>query len=695
MEKIFEQKLQQKFVKLIALNFQEEPIEVIEGMATSGSINLDGKSSVRRTCSLSLITNQLDINSYYWGFKNKFKLEIGLKDFNEEIYWFPQGTYIITSFNQNYSTNNYTISISGKDKMCMLNGDLGGNLACSVDFGTEEYVDLEKNTTTYIDIPIERIIRESVHTYANEPYQNIIINDLDEAALELLEYRGKTPLYLIYNVAQGVYINYTLNGLMQCEVLKDDGTRQIATLETIEQYGRYDPRTEVAYEIQQQGSIIYFSNNEQEYMVARVEYGQTVGYRYTDLIYAGKLIGNIGDTITSIYDKIIKMLGNYEYFYDLDGRFVFQRKKTYVSTVWNNLVDVGNEEYAENIAYTSPVIYNFVNHEMFTSFANNPNLQNLRNDFSIWGKRKGVGDAQIPIHYRYAIDIKPEQYNPIVVLEEDIKDYNTKYPESPMKIQLPRERPYTTEEYDWREIIYQMSLDFYKYNQLDNFNAKVAEANPDLYPTGRTGYEQYYIDLQGFWRQIYNPNPKEEEKENFIQDENHKYWTKNIITSPTSLNFWFDFLDAESELGYFSTRSVGDRIKVIDDDKVNSIYFKTVPDLIFTTQEEYNNNENVKNYSAYIPVFIQGQMQNLFSISTQGKSAKDELDNALYNYSYCIENITISSIPVYILQPNCRINIKDKESKVDGDYIIERITFPLTYNGTMSINASKVPQRIF
>ena len=76
MEKIFEQKLQQKFVKLIALNFQEEPIEVIEGMATSGSINLDGKSSVRRTCSLSLITNQLDINSYYWGFKNKFKLEI-------------------------------------------------------------------------------------------------------------------------------------------------------------------------------------------------------------------------------------------------------------------------------------------------------------------------------------------------------------------------------------------------------------------------------------------------------------------------------------------------------------------------------------------------------------------------------------------------------------------------------------------
>jgi hypothetical protein len=27
-----------------------------------------------------------------------------------------------------------------------------------------------------------------------------------------------------------------------------------------------------------------------------------------------------------------------------------------------------------------------------------------------------------------------------------------------------------------------------------------------LYPNGYTGYEQYYIDLEGFWRQLYNPN---------------------------------------------------------------------------------------------------------------------------------------------------------------------------------------------
>jgi hypothetical protein len=37
-------------------------------------------------------------------------------------------------------------------------------------------------------------------------------------------------------------------------------------------------------------------------------------------------------------DKIKNMLGDYEYFYDLDGRFVWQRKKTYINVSWNNIV---------------------------------------------------------------------------------------------------------------------------------------------------------------------------------------------------------------------------------------------------------------------------------------------------------------------------------------------------------------------
>ena len=39
------------FAKIISLNVDEEPIEQIEGKVTGGSINIDGSSSVRRSCS--------------------------------------------------------------------------------------------------------------------------------------------------------------------------------------------------------------------------------------------------------------------------------------------------------------------------------------------------------------------------------------------------------------------------------------------------------------------------------------------------------------------------------------------------------------------------------------------------------------------------------------------------------------------
>jgi hypothetical protein len=51
--------------------------------------------------------------------------------------------------------------------------------------------------------------------------------------------------------------------------------------------------------------------------------GETAGYRTTELTYPGELISSIGEALTSILDKIKNMLGNFEYFYDIDGRFIF------------------------------------------------------------------------------------------------------------------------------------------------------------------------------------------------------------------------------------------------------------------------------------------------------------------------------------------------------------------------------------
>jgi hypothetical protein len=72
--------------------------------------------------------------------------------------------------------------------------------------------------------------------------------------------------------------------------------------------------------------IYYNQNNEtikKIYNLVRVQYGDVPGYRISDLVYPGELKSNAGETITSILDKIKNKFTNFEYYYDIDGRFIF------------------------------------------------------------------------------------------------------------------------------------------------------------------------------------------------------------------------------------------------------------------------------------------------------------------------------------------------------------------------------------
>jgi hypothetical protein len=78
-----------------------------------------------------LDTNDLTNIKSLISLNKKFNLEIGLKNpvLNsqyDDILWFPQGMYVITTSNISESTSGCTIQITAKDKMCMLDGTIGG-----------------------------------------------------------------------------------------------------------------------------------------------------------------------------------------------------------------------------------------------------------------------------------------------------------------------------------------------------------------------------------------------------------------------------------------------------------------------------------------------------------------------------------------------------------------------------------------
>lgn len=897
------------FARVTALTQKERPIEYIEGKVTGGSINVDGTSRVRRTCSLTLVAQDININDFYWGVKNKFKLEIGLKNNIDSKYpdicWFKQGLYVITSFSTSYGTNNYTINISGKDKMCLLNGDLAGALPHTTDFGIEEYYDKENNITTYTSVPLNRIIRESVQNFGNELPQNIIVNDLEDAGLNLLEYRGDTPIYMFRNVDTDTFINMTLNGSLECYIDGVDGEEKVS-INDVNKI-KYDNLVNLT-EGEQPTKVKIGSNY---YTIAKFEYGSIPGYELTDLVYAGDLICNVGETLTSMLDKIVDMLGEFEYFYNLDGEFVFQKKQTYVDVYWND-IEKGDQIYANAAVNKSTPMWNFTDNRLVSTFQNTPNILNLRNDFAIWGKKKTTSGTEIDIHMRYAIDKKPTDYYSLI----DEKWYSTTGEGS----------------VDWRELIYKMALDYRRFYHDDNFLYKVASSNvkkdkdgniiKDLYPDGHTGYEQYYVDMEGFWRQIYDPDGEQtvsryeqissetaaklygqqgnQQNDVFIKNafvkakddelksmfgesqgknifliedtgiikpylygacyiktgkenpENRKYyslnrstdkmteidtsklgkldikieevyvnnirqlttsegkvltclndnrkkvilqakryslggvptqdnkqdnkyiqligadledyiaegdnnplriqspeylnfadlkdpvkqiyysqntgfmsnfsyneygiagekkdkstskeiqyysaqydygsngWAKIVTSNPESLIFWFDFLDAEgSNLEKYSVNAIGTRSKAVSDNNVKCIYYREIPQTIFQSGAE-----TYEHQTGYTYIQLRPEMKNLFVISSKGKSAQEELENMLYKYSYSIESANITVLPVYHLEPNTRILIKDQNSKINGEYIVSRIIIPLTYNGTMSLTATKVISNI-
>ncbi len=51
--------------KIISLNMEEYPLEEITGKITSGNVTIDGSSALRRTCSMTMVAEDVNIHEFY------------------------------------------------------------------------------------------------------------------------------------------------------------------------------------------------------------------------------------------------------------------------------------------------------------------------------------------------------------------------------------------------------------------------------------------------------------------------------------------------------------------------------------------------------------------------------------------------------------------------------------------------------
>lgn len=677
LKQLAELHIKEYFVNIIILDWQEQEIEYIEGKVISANINIDGNSIIRRTANLSVILD--DTNNNIISIKNslsinkKINLQIGFvnntgKYLKYDILWFPLGVYVITDASISYSDSGLTASLQLKDKMCLLNGECGGTLPASTVF--DNYLTIDENGKQVIKRPtIYQIIQELVNHFGGQQLGKIIISDLDMVVKQPVKWTGASPIYLYKNNGQYIYTVDPLKIEGETDSFEDD-----LLTKTI------------------------------------FEYGQDIGFIYTDFTYPGDLIGDAGSTVTDILEEIKNILGNYEYFYDLNGNFIFQEIKNFLNNAQSAYIldSLKNKtlipEYLDDgSGYLLDInngssVFNFNNSNLISSYTNTPKYAAIKNDFVVWGVRNNSDSFEIPIRYHLVIDRKPDFGNTYRVFQYTDTYDNTK------KWYCPIELDSLQGVSGAEGIYYEVGDKIYTWGENANsqygwilMEGKAEEITTkdwrtQLYFQGLSANSQgtennyYFAELANEWPKIYDIR-------------NNKFYD-NVINNPTQIDFFLDFIDAPSSaIDELNVNNIGRRTQVINADKsVNCVFEDWIPDIILINKGLSNEEKDILidecNRKGQYYYIIDDNIYDILDIGGVHYSAYEEIRQVLHEYTKYNETISLQTLPLYHLQPNTRITVSSDECGIYGDYIIDSLSFSLDTSSLLSINATRAPEKI-
>ena len=676
------------YTKISVLNWDQQLLKEITGKITSGSITIDGKSSIRRTGTIAFVLQENDQDaSSFLQLNKKIYLQLGYYNFTNKypeypIIWFSQGVNVITNISFSHSVSNNTVTLSFKDKMCLLNGQCGGILPAATVFDNYETQD-ENGNIVVVRPTIFQIIMQLVNHFGGEQLGNIIISDLDTRIKRVMRWTGSVPLYVLKGGNRGGYYITT------------DETEAVRLVE--EEHFQYEPG-------------------------CPFEAGANVGYILDDFAYPGDLIGNVGETVVSILDKIKNKLGNFEYFYDTNGCFRFQEIKNYLNNsqskyILESLQDgklVPDYLAATGESYliqrtNGKAVFSFKdNNNLITSYSNTPQIQNIKNDYIVWGLRKTTDGSEYPIRYHLAIDKKPAVGNTYWVIKyvdfyDDTVEKWYKPVIYPHRSDLPEKGLqgvlyYTSEDVPKKVYAWKNVDELFQYVEIDATPQQIVTTDwrTQLYFQGvaaqPNGVESnfYYAELMAEWPKIY--------------DIQHKTFREQVIKNPSNIDYYLDFINPVSETARkLSVGNIGRRTVVLNkNNDVNCVFEPYVPDVIMIkinfTESEGDETDMKKlrdecDAKGWAYCQIDSDVYNYLSDGYNLNSGYEEVKQSLYQYVNFLESVSLQTLPIYFLEPNTCIEIQDKDSFISGNYIINSLSFSFDISSQLSINASKLLER--
>lgn len=437
-------------------------------------------------------------------------------------------------------------------------------------------------------------------------------------------------------------------------------------------------------------------------------YGDDVGFIYTDFTYPGELVGNAGDNISGIIDKIKGTLGNFEDFYDIYGNFRLQEIKNYLNTshATTLLQSLTKDDYVIDQSQGKSV-YDFSNSKLITGFSNTPQYLNIKNDYVVWGIRENTDGVKVNIRYHLAIDKKPPIGNIYEVFFYKDPDDGLTKAKAPIKYNSYAEMIATNgvqgNFYYTKDTEKLYKWNGKKYEELTDVTlekVRTTDWRSELYLQGVAAEplginsNYYYAELANEWPKLYDLKASSsiENGETIYEGA----FRPEVLKNQSSIDYYLDFIDTDSKISEIAVNNIGRRSLVKSSNDINCIFEPDIPDYVLIELGQDDTDEKrqecINRNQAYIQV--SSNIYNMLAVGGSSNSAFEEIKNLLYQNTSYNESIQIQAIPIYHLEPNMRITVRDAESDIYGDYIINSISLPLTTNGTMTISATRALEKL-
>lgn len=645
-----------EFTAVEVFNNKNECLARIEGDATGGTLSLTNQSSVRRTGSLNLLVPEYERGMYGMDIMHEVTNMETLISMNKIVrVWkgIENTALAFTTFNANGTIKE---ELWSQDKIFWFN--MGTYLLSNA---SVTYNNQGIQVSMKLNDPMARLNGEAGGTIASKvQHSPIDTEELKEGKIVIDSTLPTTQTIVktVLNDFGNLNLSYwdELSNVQQQYADKNN----YDVVDIPENYkavvhwaGDYDI---MIHQVSGKWQIAAAPNSIPKDWI-KIPAGGYMGYMTKPFVYPTKsespFTSEAGSTVSAVLDTIKNTLGNYEHFFTPKGKYRFQPIQNYVTKGMpqDDITKALDAKYFYNPA-EGLEIYSLQDAKIITAYTNAPQYNQIKNDFMVIGKHP---ELELPIRYHVALERRIPAGELVVWNNINV------YIDEKGIMRATQETTGTTK----------------TFNCGDNYRLK-------KYLQVITGNDQ-----TAFGKEIREEFPK-------MFDLEGMKW-KFDPTSPArdSLLYWFDIIDSKSiagDIGQFGVETIGRRTKVIPDDQVNCLFTSYMPerDLLDEDHWIFGKYEGGVFSSGTLTEEELTSLKSGIGIGITRIPAEDYIRASLHQYLSYNENITINAVPIYHLDVNQLIYVENNESDIQGNYIIDSISYPLNFDGLMTINARKM-----